>query len=114
VLRLVPEEGLSRLWAAAMVEAAVGAGMGLFSLAVVVREGWPPLQMGTSEFPRMLGFNIVISYFLLMIPLPAALLWGRRRRFGSGSQGIQRILVAALGVATGLAMLMFAVLILWR
>ncbi len=113
VLRLVSQEGLNRLWVVAMAVAAAGAGMGLFSLSVVLVERWPPLEVGSPEFPRMLGFNIVISYFLLMIPLPALLLWGRRR-FATGSQDIKRAAVAALAIATAAAMVTFALLIVWR
>jgi hypothetical protein len=112
LLRLVPLEGtVARLWAAAIVVAAAGAGVGLFCAAVVMREGWPPLMPRSREFLRMVQFNIVLLFFLGTIPLPLPLLL-LRRWFVRMPRSLQGTCVAtwtALTVAMGIWFLVLIV-----
>jgi hypothetical protein len=100
-LRIVSTDRLSRSWVAAMVAASLAAGVGLLVLAAVLRSGWP--RMGP---PEQLKCNILLPFFLAMIPLPGALLLFRRV-FGRRSAPFRRLSASLLVAVIALMVLWF-------
>jgi hypothetical protein len=69
-LNVLPVELPLRAWIFTIIPLGASAGMGVFVLAIIIQEGWPPA--------RMLLLSIPLVYFLISIPLFAALFFGRR------------------------------------
>jgi hypothetical protein len=93
---VVATDKISAAWLLLMITVAAGAGVGLLVAAVVWREGWPRMR----DY-RSIIFNLVLPYFLGMIPLPLAAL-AMRRWLGRRTPGFQWLLAAmCLAVTAG-------------
>lgn len=95
VLRAEPH---LRAWVTAAVAMGASAGIGMFVLAVIIKEGWPP--------PRMFLLSISLCYFLASIPVFAGLVFARGR-FLRLPKSSQSFLATGSIVLTVLALLLF-------
>ena len=79
-------ESYVKAWVAALVTMGASAGVGLFVLMVVLKEGWPP--------PRLRLLSVSLAYFILSIP-GFGILLVTRRRYLRLPRGIQRRIAMA-------------------
>jgi hypothetical protein len=106
VLSLSPVKSPLGAWIAAMVPLCMSAGLGVFFVFVLLKEGWP-------KQPGLLwvGLRISLAYFMASIPVAGAIVV-LKRRYQRLTAASQRLLAALSIVLTGLAMVML-VLFFW-
>lgn len=103
-LSLSPARPASGAWIATMVPLCLSAGLGLFLLVVVIREGWPDGSVPTGIWLTCLEISLV--YFIASIPfaIGAVVL---KRRFQRIRLPTQRLIAAVSMASTGLALALF-------
>jgi hypothetical protein len=100
-VQVVTTDRVPAAWIVVMVTAAVGAGVGLLVAGVVLREGWPSRGDPKSDI-----LNIVLPFFLAMIPAPLVAL-GLRSRFGRWNRLLVSAVAALLTAAIFLMLALF-------
>jgi hypothetical protein len=96
-LNVQAAEPYLRAWVIAAMALGGSAGIGIFILVIVVKEGWPPV--------RMVGVCFAMVYFLIAIPLFGILIFARRA-FLRREKSTQELMAGASIVTTLLALLL--------
>ncbi|HYE21678.1 MAG TPA: hypothetical protein VEA69_24745 [Tepidisphaeraceae bacterium] len=87
-----------RAWVTAVVALLIAAGVGVFVLCVVAKEGWPPR--------RMVALRVSLWAFLVAIPLAVGAVVGRRAMLRAPQAG-QWAIAAGAGAFTVAAFALF-------